>query len=78
MAYSYEFKFAYTHFIFKEKHLSFSLCLKLSNVLAVTACVSVCFPIVELDYVDWFGIAPGSSGCQVSCGISPEWDCQLK
>ena len=59
-----------TQFVCKKK-LSVSWWSKLSNVLVVPTCIGAHFLAVELDTADWFSIASGPQGCQVSCGIVP-------
>ena len=74
-AYSSEFKF--TLFItLSIWNILVYLWLKLSNVLAIKAYIGVHIPIVEIDYVNWFSVASGPFGDQVSCGISTIWDHQ--
>ena len=64
--------------LYVRRNILVSQWLKPSNVLVVIACISAQFPVVELDFADWFSIASDPFGCQVSCRISTEWDCQLK
>lgn len=79
IAYSYEFKYTYRQFVCKEKYLSFLL-------VETLQCFGFCrlymgaLPCswVSIDYVDWFSIASGPFGCQVSFSISILWDCQIE
>ena len=64
--------------LYVRRNILVSQWLKPSNVLVVIACISAQFPVVELDFADWFSTASDPFGCQVSCRISTEWDCQFK
>ena len=59
-----------TNVLSVSRNILVSLWLKLSKVLAIIACIGVHFPVVELDYPDWFSIVAGPFRCQISCGIS--------
>ena len=69
---------SFTHSLPVRRKILVSWWLKLSNVLAIKAYIGVHFPTVELDYADCFSIASGPFRCQVSCGITTEWDSQFE
>ena len=54
-----------------RRNILVSRWLKLSNVLAIAACVGAHVPVVELDYADWFSIVSGPLGVRFPVALVP-------